>query len=192
MTLEDYLTYLDGRDGRTELVNGALVDMGAEQALNISIVFFLAMTFTQLGIPPYRIGNKHLIAVSSTQATARDPDLTIHSAASYAAIEQSSESLLRPDDPNPMMVIEVVSPGPPGSKNYDRDYLEKRAEYAARQIREYWIIDPHRQVILVLHLEADRYAGQYVSQSFSGTQSIVSPTFPRLNLTAEQALNAGR
>ncbi|NJN49181.1 MAG: hypothetical protein HC805_04565 [Alkalinema sp. RL_2_19] len=42
--------------------------------------------------------------------------------------------------PVPQLVVEVVSPGEPGEKNYDRDYVEKRCEYAARGIAEYWIV----------------------------------------------------
>jgi Uma2 family endonuclease len=33
---------------------------------------------------------------------------------------------------------------------------------------------------------------QYRAVSFTGNQAIVAPTFPHLNLTAEQILNAGQ
>lgn len=48
------------------------------------------------------------------------------------------------------MAIEIVSPGKPGEENYDRDYVEKRRESAERGIPEYGIIDPSRQVVLVV------------------------------------------
>ncbi|MBE9042447.1 Uma2 family endonuclease [Oscillatoriales cyanobacterium LEGE 11467] len=188
MTLQEYLNYDDGTDTRYELVNGVLVKMGAESALNISIAFFLAMTFAQLGIPPYRIGNKHLIEVSSSAVTAREPDLTVHSEASYEAVISEKQSLLRYDKPVPLLVVEVVSPGEPGEPNYDRDYVEKRREYAQRGIPEYWLIDPLRQLVLVLTLEGDSYR----EQRFTEQEAISSPTFPQLNLTAERVLNAGR
>jgi Uma2 family endonuclease len=85
-------------------------------------------------------------------------------------------------------VIEVVSPGDEESKNYTRDYEDKANEYADRQIPEYWIIDPVREVVLVLTLKGKRYQ----RKSFRGQMAIVSPTFPNLNLTAEQVLRAGR
>jgi Uma2 family endonuclease len=45
-----------------------------------------------------------------------------------------------------------------------------------------------RQVVLVLVLNGKAYQ----SQSFAGPTPIISPTFPSLNLTAEQVLSAGR
>ncbi len=50
------------------------------------------------------------------------------------------------------LVMEVVSPDDP-----DRDTETKRKEYARAGIREYWIIDPRDQSILVLVLEGKRY-----------------------------------
>jgi Uma2 family endonuclease len=188
MTLEEFLVYDDGTDARYELVDGALVEMGAESALNISIVFFLAIAFAQNGIPPYRVGNKHLITVNSTKVTARDPDLTVHSEASYDAVIAENQSLLAYDKPAPLLVVEVASPGKPGEANYDRDYIEKRREYAERGIPEYWIVDPDREVILVLTLVDESYQ----DKSFTGTAALASSTFPDLNLTAEQILKAGK
>ncbi|NEQ69097.1 MAG: Uma2 family endonuclease, partial [Symploca sp. SIO2D2] len=104
------------------------------------------------------------------------------------AIEGLKQALLKANMPAPALVIEVVSPGEPGDKNYDRDYVEKRQEYAARGIREYWLIDPHHQVVLVLTLQGQSYQ----EQRFTGAIAIASPTFPNLNLTAEQILNAGK
>jgi Uma2 family endonuclease len=86
-----------------------------------------------------------------------------------------------------MLVVEVVSSSDSDPKSRERDYTEKRAEYAARQIPEYWIIDPIQAVVLVLALEGE----QYREVEFTGTQHIVSPGFPDLNLRAEQLLNAG-
>ena len=80
------------------------------------------------------------------------------------------------------MVVEVVSPGRVGR---DRDYISKRAQYAARGIPEYWIVDPQEQMVAVLRLES----GEYVEVGmFQGEQTLVSPTFPQLNLTAGQVL----
>jgi Uma2 family endonuclease len=53
------------------------------------------------------------------------------------------------DMPPPQLVVEVVSPGRIGR---ERDYISKRAQYAARGIPEYWIVDPQEQMIAVLQL----------------------------------------
>jgi Uma2 family endonuclease len=87
-----------------------------------------------------------------------------------------------------MLVVEVVSSSTTDPQSRDRDYVQKRAEYAARGIPEYWIIDPVAKVVLVLALQNSHYQ----EQPFIGKQVITSPTFPELNLTAEQVLNAGR
>jgi Uma2 family endonuclease len=187
LTLEEYLTYDDGTDRRYELVDGVLVEMGAESSLNTSIAVFLIGFFLQFGIPAPRIGIKHLLAVSSAKVTARDPDLIIHSEASYAAIAGTPQALVRAEMPPPLLVIEVVSPGEPGTENYDRDYIDKRQEYAERGIPEFWLIDPSRSVVIVLFLKA----GSYTAIEFRGSDRVLSPTFPELNLVAEYALRAG-
>jgi Uma2 family endonuclease len=187
MTLEEYLTYDDGTDARYELVDGVLVEMGAENPLNPAIAVFLLITFFQMGIPYSQLAIGHQLGVKSSKVTARQPDLIVHSAASQAAIFHDGK-LLQADDPAPLLVVEVASSTNTDKQSYDRDYKEKRSEYAARRIPEYWIIDPDQSVVLVLTLAGK----QYREVSFTGNQAIVSPAFPHLNLTAEQILNAGQ
>ena len=188
LTIEEFLTYDDGTDTRYELVDGVLVEMGAESTINTLIAGFLFATFLQLGIPAYQIGFKQWIAVSDSTATARDPDLIVHSEASFAAIEGSSQAIVKAGMPNPLLVVEVVSPGKPGEDNYERDYVEKPKEYATRGIPEFWQIDPSRSVVAVLTLKD----GNYWSREFRDDSRVVSPTFPDLQLTADQILRAGR
>jgi Uma2 family endonuclease len=188
MSLEEYLTYDDGTDTRYELVDGVLVAMGNEAKINTQIAMYLIAAFMGLGIPHYRLGFKQKIEVRSQHASARDPDLIVHTEASAAAGDAAAEFCLKLKEANPLIVVEVVSPGEPGTLNYDRDYQHKRDEYAARGIPEYWIVDPARKVVLVLTL-AD---SAYQFQNFIGQQVIISPTFPDLTLTASQVLTAGR
>jgi Uma2 family endonuclease len=53
------------------------------------------------------------------------------------------------------LVMEVVSPDP---KDRQRDYEEKRRDYAVTKIAEYWIVDFERQFVTVHRLDGDRYA----------------------------------
>ena len=188
MRLEEYLTYDDGTDTRYELVDGVLVEMGAESTINTLIAGFLFEVFIRLGLPGYRIGFKQKIEVSSTYASARDPDLIIHSEESILAIDRRPEAILMLAEPNPSIVIEVVSPGPQSSDNYQRDYVQKPREYADRCISEYWIVDPIREWVMVGTLND----GAYAFEKFVGIQAIGSSVFPALHLTAEQVLRAGR
>jgi Uma2 family endonuclease len=187
MSLEEYLTYDDGTDARYELVDGVLVEMGAESRCNIKIALFLIQAFLRL-VDYDRLGIKEKIQVDSAYVSARDPDLIIHSEDSALAIEGRKESILMLNEPNPLIVIEVVSPGSESTDNYKRDYEQKPSEYAERDIPEMWLIDPDRAWVKVGTL----VNGAYDFQAFTGKQVIQSPTFPGLTLTAAQVLTAGR
>jgi Uma2 family endonuclease len=52
----------------------------------------------------------------------------------------------------PAIVVEFVSEG---KRNRRRDYVEKRAEYLAAGIREYWIIDRFRRSMTVCRAEGE-------------------------------------
>jgi Uma2 family endonuclease len=184
-TIEDYLAYDDGTDIPYELVDGVLVEMGAESPRNIEIAMFLVSVFLQLSVPYYLIHRGTEIVVPSRSVTSRYPDLMILTEECRTALSGKARSLITTDMPAPALVIEVVSPG---DENHDRDYVDKRAEYADRKIPEYWLIDPSRNVVIVLKLNGQVY--QDVGQ-FQNSDRIISPTFSTLNLTAEQILKAG-
>ena len=187
-TLEEYaaLDPLELPEGNYELVNGVLVEMGAENDQNREIVVFLLLALAQF-VPRQllRVGSE--IAVSSKLVTSRYPDLMVLTEEARSAMKRDQRSLITPKMPTPSLVIEVVSPGEPGEDNYDRDYVDKRQEYAARAIPEYWLIDPMRAVVLVLSL----IGGTYKAVEFRGDDRLESPTFSELNLTAHQILTAG-
>jgi len=186
-TIEEYLTYDDGTDTHYELVDGVLVAMGAEKRLNEKIALWLLSQFLRL-VPTDLIARGTQIAVRSESVTARNPDLMILTEELDQILSQQSQSLITFEMPNPALVVEVVSLGEIGSDNYNRDYIDKPKEYAARGILEYWLIDPSRSVVMVLTLKGDSYE----KQSFMGQAAIVSSAFPDLQLTAEQILNAGK
>lgn len=186
LTLEEYLDYDTDPDTRYELVDGVLVEMAAEDPINPTIAMFLAITFAVLGISHYRLAIGHQIEVSSTKATARQPDLIVHTEESIRAV-LSGERILRYASPAPLLVIEVVSNSDTDKRSRDRDYLEKRSEYATRSIPEYWIIDPIVSLVTICTLDKQTYR----TLEFRGDDAIASPTFPTLQLTAAQVLSAG-
>ncbi len=49
-------------------------------------------------------------------------------------------------------IIEIVSPG-----NSSHDYVLKLNLYADAGVREYWIVDSHRERIFVYHLEQEHF-----------------------------------
>ena len=102
----------------------------------------------------------------------------VHSEASDAAIMHDGK-LLQFSAPPPMLVVEIVSSSDTDQKSRSRDYVDKRREYAARGIPEYWIVDPDRAWVMVGTL----VTGRYQFQTFQGDEPIVSPTFSELKLT---------
>lgn len=185
-TIDEYLDYDDGTDARYELVDGELVELPNEKQINLLIARFLFLCFVQMGIPFERVGDKQQVSVDSLTVKAREPDLTIITEETRAAM--GKESLITRDMPAPLLVVEVVSPGKPGEDNYDRDYVEKPKEYATRGIPEFWQVDPSRSVVVVLTLKD----GSYQGKEFRGSDRVLSVAFPALQLTAEQLLRAGR
>jgi Uma2 family endonuclease len=187
MTIEEYLNYDDGTDTRYELVDGVLVEMPVE-SWNSSTISIYLLTQLLAFVPYYLIRHKDTeVAVNSTQAKARIPDLMVVSEAT--SIQMSGQKGLIPlNTEAPRLVVEVVSPGKPGDENYHRDYVAKRQEYSDRGIPEYWIIDPSGSVVKICTL----VEGQYHDTEFRGSVLIFSPTFPDLKLTVDQILNAGQ
>ncbi|MEB3292859.1 MAG: Uma2 family endonuclease, partial [Synechococcales bacterium] len=141
LTLEEYLIYDDGTDSRYELVDGVLVAMGTESTANLQIAMLLIEAFLSL-VGRKRIGIKQKIEVRTQFATARDPDLIIHSEPSSLAIRGRREACLFWGELNPLLVVEIVSPGAESSDNYQRHYAQKPKEYGDRAIPEFWQIDP--------------------------------------------------
>ena len=187
MTLKEYLVYEDGTDIRYELEDGVLVEMGAETPLNPRIAAMLMFLFGDLGIDRKFLAIGHQIEVRSRYATARQPDLVVHTVESDEALS-GHEKVLRLGAPSPLLVVEVASQTTTDAKSRKRDYEQKPKEYADRGIPEMWIVDPDRAWVKVGTLADDIY--QF--ETFQGDDAIVSPAFPELNLTAMQVLSAGR
>jgi Uma2 family endonuclease len=183
-TLAEYLEYDDGTDKRYELVNGKLIEMPSESDLNNAIAILLLLEFAQF-IPGRLLRRGTEIVVSGSRVTTRVPDLLVLTEELVTALSGTPRSIITPDLPPPALVVEVVSPG---KENQDRDYRYKRSEYAARGIAEYWIVDPERAQIVVLTL----LDGLYEEAVYQSGDRLVSATFPTLELTAKQILQAGK
>ena len=179
MTMEEYLAYDDGTDTRYELVNGELVEMPPESQGNCDLARFLLIELLKF-FPFTLLALKDLeIEVTGRRAKCRLPDLVVHTEESRAALVDSKRNILTRDLPPPALVIEIVSPG---STNRTRDYRHKHTEYAAREIAEYWIVDPETQQITVCQW----VEGQYEDTVFVGVNQLRSPLIPDWKLTIDQ------
>lgn len=179
LTLAEFLAYDDGTETLYELENGELIAMPAESDINQRIASFLFATFLGLGIPSYQLRIGLELAVSSSRASVRLPDLTVLSAEGAIALEGASRSIVLMDMPPPLLVVEVVSAG-----QEKRDYRYKRSEYGARGIAEYWIVDPMAQRVTLL----EWVEGLYEERVYGLGEQIVSMIFERLDLTVDRVL----
>ena len=190
-TFEEYLSYDDGSDRRYELVDGELVEMPPESEPNNAIAQELFWLLASAQVIMRRLIKLYACQIQvpvlqSGDAANRFPDLVILRE-EHLSLTQL-QLTIRLEMPPPQLIAEVVSPGDENTKNYQRDYARKRDQYAARGIPEYWLIDPNRSVVIVLTLKD----GAYQVREFRGCDLVVSPTFPELQLTAEQILRAGQ
>jgi Uma2 family endonuclease len=188
LTFADYFALEDtGIEGRAELIDGELIELPPEAGFNINLAAFVFTQLLALGIP-FQLVQMGRCEVQTPQLEPKDaanhyPDIVVLRPEHQMLTLQRNTITL--DMPPPLFVMEVISPR---KTNRDRDYIRKRAQYAAVGIPEYMIIDPQEHVVIVLILEAGAYRefGRY-----QGNQRISSPTFPKLNLTVEQIFAAG-
>lgn len=191
LTFEEYLN-LDAEgwidrglpEGRCEYVEeGDLIELPSESDINTEIAHYLFLLLVNAGI---RFNLIRLytceIAVSGEPRT-RFPDLVIMREEHLRL--RDKRLLITKEMPPPQIVVEVVSPG---DRNHRRDYEEKRKQYEARGIPEFWLIDPEQQTVLVLKLKNQQYVEV---GTFRGDSAIDSPTFQEFKLTAHQILTAG-
>lgn len=186
LTFEEYLNYSDKTNNRYELIDGELIALPPESEPNNFIANYLFFYLASSRLVPLRLIKTHncevqVAVLRSGDAANRYPDLIILEPEHIPLT--ANRLTITFDMLPPRFVVEVVSRGRVGR---DRDYERKRAQYAARGIAEYWVIDPIEEVVTVLRLED----GQYVEVGvFRDGEAIVSPMFPQLSLTVQQILS---
>ena len=193
LTFDEYLSYSDNTDKRYELIDGELIALPPESEPNNFIANYLFFYLASSGLVPLRLIKTHncevqVAVLRSGDAANRYPDLIILEPEHIPLT--ANRLTITFDMLPPRLVVEVVSPGRVG-RDWDYDPLRglrqrKRAQYAARGIAEYWVIDPIQQVVTVLQLED----GQYVEFGvFRDGEAMISRMFPQLSLTVQQILS---
>jgi Uma2 family endonuclease len=182
-SFEEYLSYSNEvhLEGFYELIDGELVKLPPESEPNNWIA--LNLRDYLIRVAPRRLVRIHACELQvpvlrPKDAANRYPDLVVLQPEHLELTQRRLTITL--DMPAPRLIVEVVSPG---KTNRDRDYLHKRAQYAAIGVSEYWLIDPAAQAVLVLTLEGEDYREVGV---FTENQSITSIEFTTLALSAKQ------
>ena len=185
-SFEAYLTaeVSDLPEGRCEYWDGELVPVRTESSGNDAIANYLYLVLVQMGLyyKLVRPGRAEVEVIGKPRT--RFPDLTVLDEVHLPLVE--TRLTITRKMPPPRLVVEVVSPGAESKPNYTRDYRDKRDQYAAIAIPEYWIVDPDRAWVMV----GTWVSGTYQFATFRGDEPIVSPTFPELKLNTAQILSA--
>jgi Uma2 family endonuclease len=191
ISFEEYLTWSNDpenqMDGKYELIDGELVSLMPESPENDAIANYLFLMLVSLGITPKRVRpgkcEVQVPVLHPGDAANRYPDLLVLRSEHLDLMGKRLTITL--EMPPPVMSVEVVSPT---KQQRERDYIYKLAQYEAIAISEYWIVDPIAQKITVFELVAGKYT--QVGE-FRNHDTIFSPYFPTLQLTATQVLKAG-
>jgi Uma2 family endonuclease len=171
---------------RYELIDGELIELAPESGINDRIANYLFLRLVQIGVPFQLMSpgkcEIQVRVLKPKDAHNRHPDLTVLRE-EHLTLTQNRLTI-KLDMPPPQFVLEVVSPG---ASAIERDYQNKRDQYANLGIPEYWIVDRTQQTITVFALENGVYR---IVGVFGGSDRIFSPTFPNLQLTPAQLFTA--
>lgn len=186
MTFEEYLNLkdFDGLpEGQCEYVDGELVQLPPEDRINSKIALYLLARLLKVFTEDRLCCKDTEIEVTGAIAKTRVPDLMLLSE-ELASILGDGRGTITRDMPAPDLIVEVVSPG---ATNEQRDYRDKRFEYAAKGVPEYWVINPDESRITVFTLVNGAY-----KEAVYTDEMTISSRFAALRLAAEQVLKRKR
>ena len=141
-TEEDYYHLPEGV--RAELIDGQIYDQAAPSRIHQNILMELAATirdyirlkngFCKVYPAPFAV------KLFNDRKTIVEPDISVICDPSKLTAQGGSGA--------PDWIIEIVSPGNP-----EHDFIFKLNLYAKAGVREYWIVDPRNEIVLVYYLE---------------------------------------
>ncbi len=188
---ENYAEYFEadlGLDGNFRLLsNGEIIKLPPGNEENSFIADEFAELLKRL------LKNRRLVKSSSTELQIhpvgdsrvnKEPDLIVLRPEHPGLMAEIKKNAILFGMPAPLFVAEVVGTGSEGSANYRRDYEWKRQQYEWWEIPKYWIIDRHKQQVVVLKL----IDGTYEEHCYRGSHILLSSVFPTLELSAEKLL----
>ncbi|MBX9257723.1 Uma2 family endonuclease [Desmonostoc muscorum CCALA 125] len=196
VTFDEFIAqYPDNSQKRYELHDGVIVEMaqptGDHEEVTGFLVRKLSVAFDRLNLP--YIIPKTVFVKPPENESAYSPDILILNQPNLINEPLWKKASTVSQAASIPLVVQVVS------TNWRDDYHKKYADYEQMGIPEYWIVDyaalggrefigkPKQPTILVCSLDE----GEYQINKFRGDNRIESPTFPDLNLTAEQIFSAG-
>ena len=149
-TIEDIYNLPEG--ARAELINGAIYNMAPPKRIHQEVLGKLfrkiAGYIDSKGGPCKVYIAPFAVFLNKDDSIYVEPDISV-----ICSPEKLDDDGCRGA---PDWIIEITSPGSP-----NRDYLTKLNLYANAGVREYWIVNPKSQTIIVYFFEADILAQPY-------------------------------
>ena len=196
VTFDEFIAwYPENSECRYELHNGVIVEMPPPTGDHEEVIGFLAaqltLEFTRLKLS-YFIPKTAFVRMPENKS-GYEPDIVIINRQNLVNEPLWKKQSTLTQFASIPLAIEVVS------TNWRDDYAHKLIDYEALGIPEYWIVDylalggkrfignPKQPTISLYSL----VEGEYQVTQFRGGDRIQSPTFPELNLTAQQIFSAG-
>ncbi|MBQ8232482.1 MAG: Uma2 family endonuclease [Lachnospiraceae bacterium] len=149
-TLEDY--YQLPEDKRAELIDGWIYDMSAPTSAHQLIVNFISAKLFQY----VTSHNGNCIPITSPIDVQLDCDDRTMIQPDIVVVCDRDKIINRCIYGAPDLIIEVLSPA-----TRKRDTVIKLSKYLHAGVREYWIIDPDKKIILVYDFEHNSYPTIY-------------------------------
>ncbi len=181
---------------RYELHDGVIVEMPKPRGKHSKLTGFLLeeliITIIDVGKRGIWTIPRESIVKPFRDKSGYEPDIIILNEETIGSeIRWGTESIIQ-NATSVKLIVEVVS------TNWRDDYYDKLRDYEEMGIPEYWIVDyaalggrdfigyPKQPTIFIYEL----VDGEYVKTMFRGNDLIKSPTFPQLNLTAQQVFDS--
>ena len=193
ITFEKFLEWYPDGKGRFELRNGVIFEInpnGDHEEVTGFLTRKINVEIDRFNLP-YVTPSTYFVRPPET-TTGYQPDLIVLDKPSLILEPLWKKSSIISKGSSVKLVVEVVS------TNWQDDYLVKVAEYERLGIPEYWIVDyaalggrrfignPKQPTISIYQL-IDR---EYQVSLFLQGDTIISSTFPELNLTVEQVFSS--
>jgi Uma2 family endonuclease len=184
--------YPENSEVRYELHDGVIIEMpkpkGKHSNLTGSLIEQLLIIIRQMGKGGIWTIPRESIVKPKGEQSGYDPDIIVLNQEILKNEPRwESESIIQNPD-SVKLIVEVVS------TNWRDDYYNKLRDYEEMGIKEYWILDyaalgarkfignPKQPTLFVCTL----VEGEYQMNPFTENTTIISPTFPQFNLSAQQ------
>lgn len=193
-TFDDFIAWYPAQSEYSyELHNGVIVEMPKPTGKHSEIGGFLAL---ELGLLFRQQKLAYLIPkeclMKAEDQTGYEPDVIVLKRDFLALETRWQQESVITQGSTVALAIEIVS------TNWRDDYGRKINDYETLGIQEIWLVDyqglggiryigsPKQPVISIYSLTG----GEYLVNQFRGSELLRSPSFPELNLTANQIFQA--